>query len=148
MALAAKLLKAQRAFPKLGKNATNPHYRNAYISLDDLIEAIVPILNDHGIVLMQHPTIGEDNAPTLTTYLIEAEDDTGDEVIESEMPLLLDKNNSQGLGSAITYARRYSLMSILGLAADDDDDGNAASTSEAKKAARDTGESPVTGPII
>lgn len=135
MGLAAKLLKAQRAFPSIGKSATNPHFKNSYVSLDDLIEAVVPILNDNGIVLMQHPTMSEDGSPTLTTFLIdveEADGEAGDDM-QSEMPLILDKNNSQGLGSAITYARRYALMSILGLAADEDDDGNKASTTEAPR---------------
>jgi hypothetical protein len=46
------------------------------------------------------------------------------------MPLMLDRDNSQGFGSALTYARRYALTAVLGLVADDDDDGAAASTSE------------------
>lgn len=118
--LADALLAVQQAAPKLQKDSINPHFRNKYISLDALMPQILPVLNSNGIVLTQFPTHGPDDAPALLTRLTHAP--TG-EVIESTMPLMLDKQTAQGLGSAITYARRYSLLSILGLVADVDDDG-------------------------
>ena len=125
--MAESLIKSLLAFqaeaPALQKNAINPHFRNRYISLDALMDAILPPLNKAGVIVLQMPTIA-DGQPALTTRIIHVE--TG-ECIESTMPLVLEKENPQGQGSAITYARRYSLMAMLGLVADEDDDANAAS---------------------
>lgn len=124
--LTQKLLEAQKDMPALQKNAINPHFGNAYISLDTLMEQVLPILNKHGLILSQIPSsIGDE--PALQTMIINAED--GDS-LHGTVPLILDKDNSQGLGSAITYARRYALMAFLGLVADKDDDANAASAAQ------------------
>lgn len=96
---------------------------------------ILPLLNDNGLVLTQFPTFIEnivgDPTPALLTRITHVA--SGDS-IEATAPLMLDKQTAQGLGSAITYMRRYALLSILGLVADVDDDGNQAET--AKPAAR------------
>lgn len=107
----------------LTKDSTNPHFKNTYISLGKLIDTVAPILTDAGILLIQQPTT-VDGAPALRTVLYHTESGTS---VEDTTPLMLEKDNPQGLGSAITYQRRYSLMSVLGLVADEDDDGNAAS---------------------
>lgn len=105
-------------------DSTNPHFKNRYISLGKLVETITPILNAKGVLLSQIPaSIGTE--PALLTALYHPESDTS---IEGACPLVLEKNNSQGLGSAITYTRRYALLSMLGLVADEDDDGAAASS--------------------
>lgn len=122
------LLKVQKEIPRIQKDSINPHYGNRYISLKALVEAVIPVLNNNGLVLTQFPT-GTSQEPVLETVLTVAETAHS---ISSSMPLLLEKENPQGLGSAITYARRYGLMSILGLVADEDDDGQAASTSSRK----------------
>jgi ERF superfamily len=121
----AALLAVQKAAPALQKNAINPHFGNKYVSLDSLMPQILPLLNENGLVLMQPPTHFE-GAPALTTIITHP---ASGESVEFTMPLILDKQNSQGQGSAITYARRYALLSILGLVADVDDDGAKASTS-------------------
>ena len=121
--LAAALLAVQKSAPVLRKDSKNPHFKNTYIGLDSLMETILPLLNDNGLVLLQFPTI-HGGAPALRTRILHAK--TGTE-IEDTMLLVLDRDNPQGQGSAITYARRYALMSILGLVADEDDDGAAAS---------------------
>ena len=80
----------------------------------------VPVLNDNGITLIQcvdGDTVG-------TTLLHES----GQWISGGSVKLIIDKQNMQGLGSAITYAKRYSLSSILGLATEEDDDGNTASS--------------------
>lgn len=134
--LAKALLAAQKDMPGLQKNAINPHFKNKYISLDTLMESILPVLNKHGLVLMQEPTYDAPEA-TLTTTFILAE--TG-ESTSSEMMLCMAKNDPQGQGSAITYARRYSLMSALGLVADNDDDGEAGTAAAvSRKPARKVG---------
>lgn len=121
-ALGAALLEAQKDAPGLQRDAINPHFRSNYVSLDSLVAVVLPILNKHGIVVMQTPTIS-DGRPALRTKLIHA---ASGESEEDTMLLELEKDTPQGQGSAITYARRYSLMSMLGLVADVDDDGNAA----------------------
>lgn len=117
--LAAALLAFQAEGVKLQKDAINPHFRNRYISLDSLIETVLPVLNSCGLVLLQLPT-EIDHTPALTTRIVHAE---SGESVEATMPLQLQKTDPQSQGSAITYARRYALMSFLGLVADEDTDG-------------------------
>jgi hypothetical protein len=120
-----KLLEIQTTgFEGLTKDSTNPHFRNTYISLGKLLDVVLPVLNAHGLLLVQTPSGDDAGVPTLKTSIIDAETQ---ETIEGEVPLMLEKDNPQGLGSAITYARRYALMSMLGIVADEDDDGNKAS---------------------
>ena len=129
--LAKALHAVQKEAPKLQKDSINPHFKNKYVGLDSLVPVVLPIANKHGLVILQPPST-VDGAPALTTRLIHA---ASGESIEYTMPLLLDKQNSQGLGSAITYARRYSLMAVLGLVADEDDDGQAASRTQVASSA-------------
>jgi hypothetical protein len=143
--LAEALLAVQKAAPKLTKDGTNPHFKNEYVTLDALLGAILPVLHANDIVVMQWPTalsrtvefgvqgpqaaqLGE--VPALRTKLLHA---PSGQSMEDTMPLTLDKATPQGQGSAITYARRYSLGSILGLITETDDDGNSASGSRAAK---------------
>jgi hypothetical protein len=130
------LLAVQRNAPAIQRDAINPAFARGssagskYISLDGLMPKILPLLNENQLVLTQAPS-HIDGAPALTTRLTYVTPTVHpDQYIESTMPLILDKQNSQGQGSAITYARRYSLLSILGLVADVDDDANAASKGE------------------
>lgn len=120
--LAQALLAFQAEGVKLQKNAINPHFKNKYISLDSLMESVLPVLNASGLVLLQLPT-AIDGAPALTTRIVHA--DSG-ESVEATMLLQLQKSDPQSQGSAITYARRYAAMSFLGLVADEDTDGRAA----------------------
>lgn len=132
--LAEALLAFQSDAPALQKNAINPHFKNRYISLDSLMDQILPVLNKHGIVLVQAPSVLNGEA-SLTTTLLHAS--TG-EKIEDTMFLTLERDNPQGQGSAITYARRYALMSFLGLVADEDDDAQSASTRSGRETTNKT----------
>lgn len=107
----------------LRKGGTNPHFHNKYVPLDGLLKIVRPVLNKNDLVLIQSP-IQIDGKPALKTSILDVE---GHGLVET-MLLLMAKEDSQGQGSAITYARRYSLMALLGLAGDEDDDGNVAST--------------------
>lgn len=120
--------------PGIQKDSVNPHYKNTYVSLEKLMEVVLPALNENNLVLLQLPT-NVDGKPALRTQLLY--EPTG-ESIEDTMLLILDRDNPQGQGSAITYARRYSLMSILGLVADEDDDGESASGNESTEAATES----------
>lgn len=124
--LAKKLVAAQAEMPGLQKSSINPFFKNRYVSLESVLGAVIPVLNNHGILLIQAPSIsyeGGGMTPTLQTQFIDA--DSG-EMISFEMLLMQTKDDPQGQGSAITYARRYSLMAMLGLVADVDDDGERA----------------------
>lgn len=119
-----KFLKAQSEFPKLQKDGENPHFRSSFITLDNLLAKVLPVLNKNGLMMMQGVTT-LDGQPALKTMITD-----GTDVVETTMLLMMKSNDPQGQGSAITYARRYSLMAILGLAAGEDDDGNAANEAE------------------
>jgi hypothetical protein len=121
--LLGALLGAQQEMPALKKTATNPHFKSRFAPLDTIVETVNPILHKHGLVWSTLP--GHDEyGPALTYRLSHAS--TG-QSMEGTMPLLLSKQDPQGMGSAITYARRYALCAVLNLVADDDDDGAGAS---------------------
>lgn len=119
-ALDSALLAFQSEGINLQKSAINPHFKNRYVPLDTLMGQVLPILNRLGLVLLQFPTTVDVSAPGLRTRITHAE---SGEFIEDTMVLVLDKISPQAQGSALTYARRYSLMAILGLVADEDSDG-------------------------
>ena len=127
--LAEALVAFQAEAPKLLKGntakITSPKgsYTYKYISLDDVMEAIQPLLAKHGLAWSAYPTFGPKGEPALRYKLTHSSGD-----FESDtMPLLVQKEDPQGLGSGITYARRYALLSVLNLVADEDDDGQKAS---------------------
>jgi hypothetical protein len=123
--LASALLAFQADPPVVVKDRSNDHFHAKYVSLGSLMDAALPKLNEHGLAWVTLPGSDVNGEPTLAYRLLHAQ--TG-EVLEGTMPLLVSKRDPQGMGSALTYARRQSLMAVLGLVADDDDDdGNAAS---------------------
>jgi hypothetical protein len=131
--LAKALLAFQKDAPPIHFDAKNPHFGNKYASLSGVVAAIRPALNKQGIVFTQHPTTLDDGSPALKTTLIHAE---SNDTIWATMPLIVSKADAQGYGSALTYARRYALLSVLGLVGDEDDDANAASSSSSAGVAR------------
>lgn len=97
-----------------------------YVQLDALLEVIRPALSKQGLSFLQFPG-GDGQVITITTLLMH----TSGEWIESDpFGLKAQKVDPQGAGSAVTYGRRYSLSSVLGLAWDEDDDGNKASNKD------------------
>ena len=103
------------------KDAKNPHFRSSYASLPAVIDTSKPVLAKHGVVVLQSP--GWDGQRcTLTTRLLHS----SGEWIEGEAGSPVAKVDPQGIGSAITYLRRYSLAAMTGIS-QEDDDGNAAS---------------------
>ncbi len=120
--LALALAKAQGEMKNPPKDSINPHFKSKYADLATVRDSVMPVLNRHGLAVLQLPCEC-DGLPALTTLLMH---ESG-EWVETTMLLRPGKMDPQGVGSALTYARRYSLQSIAGVAADDDDDGNAAS---------------------
>jgi len=119
--IAAALAAAQAEMGRAKKSASNPHFKSKYADLDSVCDAALPALNRHGIAVAQPLVKDGDDWLVMTRFV---HGDT-DEAMETPMPLLLGKRDMQGLGSAITYARRYGLMTLAGIAPEDDD-GNAA----------------------
>lgn len=128
--LAAALVAAQAQMPKLEPDATNPAFKSKYVTLDNVIEHALPIANAHGIAVVQFPTTLENGDLALETTLVHG---TSGESRSSTLRLLIDKSTMQGLGSAITYARRYMLLAAFGLGEGEDDDGNRATGSQTQK---------------
>lgn len=119
MKIYTKLLSVKGELGKISKDATNPFFKSKYFDVNGLLEHVEPLLAKHGLLLLQPILTGK-----VVTEIIDPE--SGEKVSsEIELPNLQDP---QKLGSAITYFRRYTLQSLLGLQAEDDD-GNKASKS-------------------
>jgi hypothetical protein len=104
------------------KDSLNPHFKSKYADLGAVWEAVKDPLHEHGFAVIQSPDFEGENMFLKTTIL-----HVGGEKMEGRYPIRPSKNDPQGVASAITYARRYSISAMLGVIADDDDDGNAAS---------------------
>jgi len=121
--LYAALLRVRMALPSVAKTATNPFYHSQYAPLDEIMAAVQPLLIAEGV--LHQESIQFDpatNTSWLETMLIHVE---SSERIESRYALLPEKQTPQGMGIAITYARRYALQPMLGIVPEDDD-GNGA----------------------
>lgn len=120
--IAAAFVKAQLAFGPALKSSTNPHFRSKYADLSACVEAVIDALNKNGIGLMQKTYECKDGVMVETVFIHES-----GEVMECGLlHVPATKHDAQGFGSALTYARRYSLQAACGIAPEDDD-GNAAS---------------------
>jgi hypothetical protein len=122
MKIHAAFVKAQKEFGPALKSATNPHFRSKYADLSACVEAVIDALNNHGIALMQNCSESETGVVVETMFIHES----GETLSNGKLHVPASKQDPQGYGSALTYARRYSLMAACGIAPEDDD-GNAAS---------------------
>ena len=120
--IASAFVKAQKAFGPALKSATNPHFRSRYADLSACVEAVIDALNANGIALMQKTYECKDGVMVETVFI----HDSGEVMESGLLHVPATKQDAQGYGSALTYARRYSLMAACGIAPEDDD-GNAAS---------------------
>lgn len=123
-AIAKAFLKAQKGFGPALKTATNPHFRSKYVSLDGCIEAVIDSLHNNNLSLIQKTHDCEGGVKIETILLHES----GETMSGGMLFVPANKHDAQGYGSALTYARRYSLLSFMGIAPEDDD-GNAATKS-------------------
>ncbi len=119
--LAIALNKAQAEMSGAKKGAANPFFKSKYANLEEVIRCAKEPLHLNGLSVSQFPTT-EDNKAGVTTILMH----TSGEWLESTLLLTCSKQDPQGMGSAITYARRYAYQSVLGIPSEDDD-GNSAS---------------------
>ena len=126
--IATSLAAAQINMGKALKQSNNPHFRSKYADLGSVMDACLPALNEHGIAVIQ-PTSEDEQGRFVETILIHGE---SGEQLSCRVPLIVSKNDMQGYGSAVTYARRYGLMAMAGIAPEDDD-GNAAAKAAPKQ---------------
>jgi len=115
------LAKAQSEMGAVVKGATNQHFKTKYADLSDVMSVALPPLNANGIAVW-HSIVTTDLGREMRTTLTHGETGTS---IECDVPLLVSKNDMQGMKSATTYAKRIGIESLTGIAPDDDD-GNAA----------------------
>lgn len=120
--VAAAFIKAKRGFAAAIKGSTNPHFKSKYADLSMCIEAVDGAFLDNGIVMYQE-TFEDATGVTVETVLLH---ESGESIRCGKLHVPASKQDPQGYGSALTYARRYSLMAACGIAPEDDD-GNAAS---------------------
>ena len=125
--LALALSKAQGQMESAKKDSTNPHFRSKYADLAAVVEAIKKPLTDNGLSYLQGFGWDDQGALIVHTRLLHS----SGQWVESDLRVRPVKDDPQGVGSAVSYGRRYALQSLVGLTADDDD-GNASSTAPRK----------------
>ena len=119
--LAKALVTAQAAMSHAAKDSKNPHFKSAYSSLASVIDAVRPALSANGLAFVQMLHTA-DGGVAVETVLIH---ESGEQLSCGTLFIPASKQDAQGYGSAISYAKRYSLQSALGIASEDDD-GNSA----------------------
>lgn len=115
--IATALVKAQRGFAPALKTASNPHFKSRYADLAACVEAVIDSLNANGIALLQ-PTHECESGILVETLFVH---ESGETLSGGKLHVPAAKQDPQGYGSALTYARRYSLMAACGIAPEDDD---------------------------
>jgi hypothetical protein len=103
--IATALVKAQKAFGPALKSSTNPHFKSKYADLAACIEAVIDALNNNGIALVQQSHHCEDGVIIETLFIHES----GETISGGKLHVVASKQDPQGYGSAMTYARRYAL---------------------------------------
>lgn len=114
---------AQKNMGDVLKTATNPAFRSKYADLSAVVEAVIPAFLDAGFMVFQNPTY-EKELQIVHIDLLLGHESGG--FIQARLSIPVSKHDAQGVGSAVTYGRRYQLLAISG-AAPEDDDGNGAS---------------------
>jgi hypothetical protein len=118
-ALAKALVDAQKEISNPLNTKVNPFYKSKYAPLADILTLVRPILEKHGLAIVQDATREGENI-TIKTLLLHV---SGEWLEQTGVSVRVDKDTAQGAGSAITYARRYALSAMLSISSEDDDDG-------------------------
>ena len=124
--ISAAFVAAQKSFAPALKQSINPHFKSRYVDLAGCVEAVIDALNSNGIALQQHLSQSDTGVIVETVFIHES----GERMECGKVHIPASKHDAQGFGSALTYARRYSLMAACGIAPEDDD-GQAASKKSA-----------------
>jgi len=133
------LKQVRKQIQPIKRDGKNPHFGNHYATLDNVIEAVTSPLDDAGFILT-HRTFGNEHGMFVQTSIIHEED--RNLVLSTDIPIVLHKQDMQALGGAITYARRYGILSLLNLPTEDDD-GNLASAPTKRGASDNKSDKPV-----
>lgn len=120
--LAAALAKARKKFKAVKKTSNNPFFKSKYADLAEVLDATTDFLSENELAVIQSPGEFSENRITLTTLLVHS----SGEWVRAALRMPVGKPDAQGVGSAITYARRYAYSAIVNVASEADDDGNAA----------------------
>lgn len=131
------LIAVQGELKPIVKDSTNPHFKNKYANLDSILREVLPVLNKHGIALIQGGAENERGVAVVTSLC-----HTSGEWIQGEYVLPLEKGTAQSAGSAIAYGRRYGLASILALQMEDDDAEGAVKITRLQEEYSQTGTKP------
>ncbi len=125
--IAPALVAAQAAFPSIVKDGKNPAFRSKYATLDGIMAAVRPALAANGLAVVQGAIHPETDGPKLVGLAVESVlVHTSGEWMATMVPVPVTKSDAHGLGSALSYGRRYGISALLALTTDEDDDGNAA----------------------
>lgn len=131
-----KLLTVQKHCGAVKKDSKNSHMGNRYASLEAILSELIPVVNEAGLFLTQNVDYESNEGQKtwfIETIIFDAEDKTSNSLKLGKIPVINTKGDAQGLGSAITYARRYGLAAAFGLW-QTDDDANVSCGYEASKA--------------
>jgi hypothetical protein len=125
--IASAIVAAQAEIENAEKNSTNPHFKNKYADLSAILESVKPVFAKNKLAVLQFERFVEPNKVELETVLLH---ESG-EWISEVSGCFVSKPDAQGIGSAVTYLRRYSLAAAAGIT-QVDDDGNTASVLSVK----------------
>jgi len=115
--LAFALSKAQSEITPAIKDSVNPFFKSKYADLSNVWDACRTPLTKNGLTVIQTMDYKEDKIFLVTTLA-----HSSGQWIKSILPIIPNKQDAQGIGSAITYMRRYSLAALVGVTTDEDDD--------------------------
>ena len=135
------LAKAQKNFEAARKTANNPHFKSKYAGLDACMDAVRDACNDQGVFVTQTIESVESGVLIETMFA----HSSGEVYLGGKLFMPVAKHDAQGYGSAITYGRRYSLLTACGVAPEDDD-GNQATAAKPEKIIHTPTGSPVIAP--
>lgn len=132
----SKLMKAKQSIGTVKKDSKNPFHKSNYASLNAYIDASEEHLLQNGLILLQAGN-GTFTEPLIVATLIHPE---SGQWLKSYLPILNPKQDSQGFGASVTYMRRYSIATLLGLVSEDDDGETAVGRGKYKKTPVETEE--------
>jgi len=138
-AIAKAFVAAKKEFAPALKTSTNPHFRSKYADLAGCLEAVNDALLANGIAIIQETAESDSGVVVETVFIHES----GETIRGGKLHVPASKQDPQGYGSALTYARRYSIMAACGIAAEDDD-GNAASRPKSRNSLDSMASAPAT----
>ncbi len=122
------LLKVKENLQAVTKSAANPFFKSKYADLNTHLDAVEPLLAANGLILLQPVSTNEVGTNSVASVIMH----TSGQFIRSEMRITAKEEDMQKFGSAITYARRYTLGALLSMKAEDDDGENAVGRNKTK----------------